>query len=134
MFSFLYLLLNTFCNWSNEGLLQTIWEGITLTWKKKIINNSHQKLVSPLLSSGKESSSFLLQYRDVKNLLKPTKVEGDIFTGNGMQAAIFASNSFNVSLLINIKRTMRSRCLPAGSNVEERRIVEKYWRSDLLHI
>lgn len=86
------------------------------------INKSHQKLVSPRLSSGKKSSSFLLQCCVAKNLLKPTKVKGDIFAGRGMQAAILASNSFNVSLLINIKRTMRFGCLPVGGNVEEKRI------------
>lgn len=95
------------------------------------VNNSHHKLVSPRLSSGKESSSFLLQCCDAKNLLKPTKVEGDIFTGSGMQADILASNPCNVSLLINIKRTMVFRCLPAGGDVEEERLnQEAYLRSD----
>lgn len=101
-------------NWSNEAQ-----DGRNHTNNN---NNSHRKLVSPRLSSGKESSSFLLQRCDVRNLLKATKVEGDIFTGSGMQADILASTSCNVSLLINSKRTKLFRSLPAGGGVEEKRL------------
>lgn len=110
------LILNTFCSQINqERRLRKESHRCTHS-----INNSYQKLVSPRPSTDdRDSSSLCRPCCDVKSLLKPSKAEGDIFTGSGMRAAILTSNSFNVSLLINIKRTNNSRRLPAGGDIEE---------------
>lgn len=110
-------MLNTFCSLSNQGV-PSLQEEQHLSTNNS--NNSQQKLVSPRLSAGRVLSSFFGPCCDVKSFCKPSNAEGDIFTGSGMKAAILASNSFNVSLLINIQRTNNSRCLPTGGNVAEK--------------
>lgn len=102
VFLFMALILTAFCSQTNQGR-RLRKESHRCT---NSINNSHQKLVSPRPSTDdRDSSSLCWPCCDVKSLLNPSKAEGDIFTGSGMKAAILTSNSFNVSLLIDIKRT-----------------------------